>query len=247
MLGFQGPAQPSPALGDALNAGYHYLEVKCLQHASDGGADPRSGDRRRRRSTNSSVTCGASIAHGFKGGLTSVAIWWRCGRRRFPPTILHQHGGRVSEPETFATLLDYHQPKSDPDAIPPRGSLRGQSAPMTGVFPDYPAPVIRIAGTERELILMRWGMPPPLRTGGPPVTNIRNTSSPHWRCWLKPENRCLVYVQQLRRIRPRAEPGFDNYRQDVGRSVVVATVNAEQPQAVAAGGKASKTTRRSYE
>ena len=36
MLGFQGPAQPSPALGDALNAGYRYLEVKCrLQHASD--------------------------------------------------------------------------------------------------------------------------------------------------------------------------------------------------------------------
>ncbi len=30
MLGFQGPAQPSPALDDALNAGYRYLEVKCL-------------------------------------------------------------------------------------------------------------------------------------------------------------------------------------------------------------------------
>src|SRR6187397_2725150 len=30
MLGFQGPAQPSPALGDALNAGYRYLEVRCL-------------------------------------------------------------------------------------------------------------------------------------------------------------------------------------------------------------------------
>jgi len=30
MLAFQGPAQPSPALGDALNAGYLYLEVKCL-------------------------------------------------------------------------------------------------------------------------------------------------------------------------------------------------------------------------
>jgi hypothetical protein len=29
-LGFQGPAQPSPALGDAINAGYRYLEVKCL-------------------------------------------------------------------------------------------------------------------------------------------------------------------------------------------------------------------------
>jgi hypothetical protein len=30
MLAFQGPAQPSPTLGDALNAGYLYLEVKCL-------------------------------------------------------------------------------------------------------------------------------------------------------------------------------------------------------------------------
>jgi hypothetical protein len=27
---FQGPAQPSPTLGDALNAGYLYLEVRCL-------------------------------------------------------------------------------------------------------------------------------------------------------------------------------------------------------------------------
>jgi hypothetical protein len=30
MLGFNGPAQPSPMLGDALNAGYRYLEVRCL-------------------------------------------------------------------------------------------------------------------------------------------------------------------------------------------------------------------------
>src|SRR6201995_726493 len=30
MLGYKGPAQPSPALGDALNAGYSYLEVRCL-------------------------------------------------------------------------------------------------------------------------------------------------------------------------------------------------------------------------
>jgi hypothetical protein len=29
-MGFQGPAQPSPALGDAFNAGCGYLEVKCL-------------------------------------------------------------------------------------------------------------------------------------------------------------------------------------------------------------------------
>ena len=29
MLGYQGPAQPSPTMGDALNAGYRYLEVRC--------------------------------------------------------------------------------------------------------------------------------------------------------------------------------------------------------------------------
>src|SRR4051794_38145 len=68
----------------------------------------------------------------------------------------------------------------------------GNLPPMPGVFPDYPAPVVRNAGAEREMVLMRWGMPPPPRTGGPSVTNIRNTSSPHWRGWLKPENRSLV-------------------------------------------------------
>jgi putative SOS response-associated peptidase YedK len=30
------------------------------------------------------------------------------------------------------------------------------------------------------MMMMRWGMPPPPRAGGPPVTNIRNTTSPHW-------------------------------------------------------------------
>jgi hypothetical protein len=39
-----------------------------------------------------------------------------------------------------------------------------------------------------------------------PVTNIRNTSSPHWRGWLKPENRCFGPGQQLRRVRAGAEP-----------------------------------------
>jgi putative SOS response-associated peptidase YedK len=28
--------------------------------------------------------------------------------------------------------------------------------------------------------------------GGPVHTNIRNTKSPHWRAWLKPEHRCVV-------------------------------------------------------
>jgi hypothetical protein len=30
MLGYKGSAQPSPSVGDALNAGYGYLEVRCL-------------------------------------------------------------------------------------------------------------------------------------------------------------------------------------------------------------------------
>src|SRR6201995_2928440 len=29
MIGFKGPGQPSPTLGDALNSGYGYLEVRC--------------------------------------------------------------------------------------------------------------------------------------------------------------------------------------------------------------------------
>jgi hypothetical protein len=33
----------------------------------------------------------------------------------------------------------------------------GNLAPIPGVFPDYPAPVIRNAGADRELTMMRWG------------------------------------------------------------------------------------------
>jgi hypothetical protein len=89
----------------------------------------------------------------------------------------------------------------------------GNLPPMPGVFPDYPAPVVRNAGTERELTMMRWGMPPPPRTGGPPVTNIRNTSSPHWRGWLKPESRCLVPVNSFAEYAP--EPNPETGKKDV--------------------------------
>ena len=82
----------------------------------------------------------------------------------------------------------------------------GNLPPMPGVFPDYPAPVIRNAGDADEMLLMRWGMPPPPRTGGPPVTNIRNTSSPHWRGWLKPESRCLVPANSFAEYAPETNP-----------------------------------------
>jgi putative SOS response-associated peptidase YedK len=64
---------------------------------------------------------------------------------------------------------------------------------MPGVVPDYAAPVVRNAPDGvRELMLARWGIPGPPQFGGAPITNIRNTKSPHWRAWLKPENRCVV-------------------------------------------------------
>jgi putative SOS response-associated peptidase YedK len=82
----------------------------------------------------------------------------------------------------------------------------GNLASMPGVFPDYPTPVIRNIGDAEEMVLMRWGMPPPPKTGGPPVTNIRNTSSPHLRGWLKPENRCLFPANSFAEYAPEANP-----------------------------------------
>ena len=66
--------------------------------------------------------------------------------------------------------------------------------------------MVRNAGAERELTMMRWGMPPLPKFGGPPVTNIRNTSSPHWRGWRKPENRCLVPANSFSEYAPEPNP-----------------------------------------
>jgi putative SOS response-associated peptidase YedK len=63
------------------------------------------------------------------------------------------------------------------------------------------------------LVMMRWGMPPPPRTGGPPVTNIRNTSSPQWRGWLKPKRRCLVPANSFAEYAP--EPNPETKKKDV--------------------------------
>lgn len=37
---------------------------------------------------------------------------------------------------------------------------------MPRMFPDYPATVVRKTDAGSEMVLMRWGMPPPPRTGG---------------------------------------------------------------------------------
>jgi putative SOS response-associated peptidase YedK len=87
--------------------------------------------------------------------------------------------------------------------------------PMPGVFPDYPAPVVRNTERSSEMVLMRWGMPPPPRTPGPPVTNIHNTTSPHWRGWLKPENHCLVPANSFAEYAPEPNPETSTSKKDV--------------------------------
>ena len=53
--------------------------------------------------------------------------------------------------------------------------------------------------------MMRWRMPPPPRTGGPPSPTFA-TSSPHWRGWLMPESRCLVPANSFAEYAPEPNP-----------------------------------------
>ena len=99
-------------------------------------------------------------------------------------------------------------------------NLAGNLPAQPGVFPDYPAPIVRNTPDGRELAMARWGMPSSqfalmesakkraakLEAKGEPVdfkellrmepdigtTNIRNLSSQHWRPWLGVANRCVV-------------------------------------------------------
>jgi hypothetical protein len=59
----------------------------------------------------------------------------------------------------------------------------GNLMPMPGVFPDYPAPVVRNTGIEREMVLISWGMPPPPKFGSPPRHRRPRNSSPHGGGW----------------------------------------------------------------
>jgi putative SOS response-associated peptidase YedK len=64
---------------------------------------------------------------------------------------------------------------------------------LSAIFTDSPAPVVfNTPDGKRSLGLLRWGMPAPPQFAAAPITNIRNTDSPHWRRWLNPASRCLV-------------------------------------------------------
>jgi putative SOS response-associated peptidase YedK len=82
----------------------------------------------------------------------------------------------------------------------------GNLPPMPGVFPDYPAPVIRNVGSERELTMMRWGMPPPPRAGGYPVTQYQEHRVAALERMAEAGKSVPGPVQQLRRICAGAEP-----------------------------------------
>lgn len=95
MLGVQGPAQPSPALGDALNADYRYLEVKCLgcnMHqtiALDIVRRPKTTPVHELERYMRCRQC--SEIRGYRGATSS-----RCDPPRFPRAFHRQRGGLAS-------------------------------------------------------------------------------------------------------------------------------------------------------
>src|ERR1700712_3399676 len=86
--------------------------------------------------------------------------------------------------------------------------LTGNLEPLPAVFPNRMAPVARVAPDGvRELVMMRWGFPPPNIPGSkarnPYLTNVRNTDSRYWRTWLvvvaakRLGDRCEVVTRTL--------------------------------------------------
>lgn len=71
------------------------------------------------------------------------------------------------------------------------------------IYPDYSAPIVRNGkSNKRELVRARWGMPtPPKFLEGKKIdkgiTNVRNTSSLHWRRWLGVDSRCVVPASEF--------------------------------------------------
>lgn len=88
----------------------------------------------------------------------------------------------------------------------------GWNEPSRDVYPGMLAPIVRVgADGVREMVMATWGMPSPpayVKNYDPGVTNIRNTSSPHWRRWLGPANRCVVPFTSFAEPNPAAKvPG----------------------------------------
>jgi hypothetical protein len=50
----------------------------------------------------------------------------------------------------------------------------GNLPPMPGVFSDYPGLVVSNADAGREMVMRRWGTPPPPRAGGRDIARRRS-------------------------------------------------------------------------
>lgn len=85
----------------------------------------------------------------------------------------------------------------------------GLNEPSRDVYPGTLAPVVRVGSDgQREIAPLTWGMPSPpayVKNYDPGVTNIRNTSSPHWRRWLGVESRCVVPITSFAEPNPAAK------------------------------------------
>jgi putative SOS response-associated peptidase YedK len=91
------------------------------------------------------------------------------------------------------------------------GSFEGETTnlpPFDEIYPGRAAPVLR-KSEAGALVLdtMTWGFPGPVASGGRPVTNVRNLSSPFWRGALdNPLRRCLVPVTRFCEWTAEADP-----------------------------------------
>ncbi|PUB13592.1 SOS response-associated peptidase [Yoonia sediminilitoris] len=99
------------------------------------------------------------------------------------------------------------------------GDDAGNLPAMSGIYPDYAAPVVANMPQGRMLTKMRWGMPSPAfalknRNADKGVTNIRNTASPHWRRWLGPDHRCVVPFTAFSEYQPKVGPKWFALNED---------------------------------
>jgi hypothetical protein len=73
---------------------------------------------------------------------------------------LLDRSGQIGDNDSRATMCNLYSITTNQAAIMAlfRAINRyvGNLPPMPGVFPDYPAPVVRNAGAGRELTMMRW-------------------------------------------------------------------------------------------
>ena len=110
-------------------------------------------------------------------------------------------------------LFNYHEPSRHHRTLPGDKPVRRQPAAdarsVSGLSCASSAQRRRLARTHDDAL----GDAAPPRAGGFPVTNIRNTTSPHWRGWLKPESRCLVPANSFAEYAP--DPNPETKKKDV--------------------------------